>query len=85
MGTDSAWPKLIIVGTQTVNKRVNCGRLSDVRGLCQSQSAMPFPSTKTMPGLKGHALSEYKDYAWLKKSSPFPAHHPETNVLNKEY
>ena len=37
MGTDNAWPTLIMVGTQTVNKRVNCGRLSDVRGLCLSQ------------------------------------------------
>ena len=27
----------LMVGTQTVNKRVNCGRLSDVRGLCLSQ------------------------------------------------
>ena len=43
---------------------------------------MPFLNTKTMSDLKGHALSLYKDYAWLKKSSPFPAHHPETNVLN---
>ena len=27
----------------------------------------------------------YKAYALLKKSCPFPTHHSETNVLNKEY
>ena len=63
MGTDNVRPTLIMVGTQTVNKRDNCGRLSDVNGLCLTSKAMPFLYTKTMTDLKGHALSLYKDYA----------------------
>ena len=46
---------------------------------------MPFLYVKTMPDLEVHALSMYKNYAWHKKSCPFPTNHPEDRVKSNKH